>query len=134
MARMLFLHKTLDEDGTTLNGEGSRSHHEECDDPSMKDTRTPDCIITIEVNDNQESDAVMNNYDVVHPILNEVVTKTKLVLTLRMLGNVKWFTVDKGNDFINRSDTRKIVFVHRTVILKITLEKRRRSVSVGGLV
>lgn len=109
--------KPLDEDGTMLNGGGSRGHHEDCDGPSTEDSRTPDFVITIEVKDSQGCGAVTDNYNVAHPILNAIVTKTKPVLTQRVHGKVKCFNAERGYGFVNRSETREDVFVHRTAML-----------------
>uniref|UniRef100_A0A8C6QD62 CSD domain-containing protein n=1 Tax=Nannospalax galili TaxID=1026970 RepID=A0A8C6QD62_NANGA len=42
----------------------------------------------------------------------------KKVITTKVLGTVKWFSVRNGYGFINRNDTKEDVFVHQTSIKK----------------
>lgn len=59
------------------NNEGSSSYREDRKDPSTKRGRTPDCIITIEMDERKVCDAVINSYNVVRPILNEIVAQNQ---------------------------------------------------------
>ncbi|CAO2640605.1 Y-box-binding protein 1, partial [Lemmus lemmus] len=52
----------------------------------------------------------------------------KKVITIKVLGTVKWFNVRNGYGFINRNDTKEDLFVHQTAIKKNNPRKYLHSV------
>lgn len=77
----------------------------------MENSRICDCVIAIEVEESQECDAKIHNFDVACPISNGIATKSNPVLTQRVLGIVEWSHVKNGYGFLYHRDTREDICV-----------------------